>query len=54
LEVHLRKGGHGYDVIGNTQTQLIDDVLRCLRAETSARRSQPVEDDVDQPVGRGL
>lgn len=27
LEVHLREGGQGYDVMGYTQTQLIDDVL---------------------------
>ena len=27
LEVHLRDGGQGYDVMGYTQTQLIDDVL---------------------------
>ena len=27
LEVHLRDGGQGYDVMGYTHTQLIDDVL---------------------------
>lgn len=27
LEVHLREGGQGYDVMGYTHTQLIDDVL---------------------------
>ena len=27
LEVHLRNGGQGYDVMGYSQTQLIDDVL---------------------------
>ena len=27
LEVHLRDGGQGYDVMGYTRTQLIDDVL---------------------------
>jgi choline/glycine/proline betaine transport protein len=27
LEVHLRDGGQGYDVMGYTQTQLIDDAL---------------------------
>jgi len=27
LEVHLRDGGQGYDVLGYTRTQLIDDVL---------------------------
>jgi choline/glycine/proline betaine transport protein len=27
LEVHLREGGQGYNVMGYTQTQLIDDVL---------------------------
>ncbi len=27
LEVHLRHGGQGYDVMGYTHTQLIDDVL---------------------------
>ena len=27
LEVHLRDGGQGYDVMGYTNAQLIDDVL---------------------------
>ena len=27
LEVHLRDGGQGYDVMGYTRAQLIDDVL---------------------------
>ncbi len=27
LEVHLREGGQGYDVMGYTHTQLLDDVL---------------------------
>jgi choline/glycine/proline betaine transport protein len=27
LEVHMREGGQGYDVMGYTHTQLIDDVL---------------------------
>ncbi|MGI8650133.1 MAG: choline BCCT transporter BetT [Rubrobacter sp.] len=27
LDVHLREGGQGYDVMGYTQSQLIDDVL---------------------------
>ena len=27
LEVHLSEGGQGYDVMGYTHTQLIDDVL---------------------------
>jgi choline/glycine/proline betaine transport protein len=27
LEVHLREGGQGYDVMGYTHTQIIDDVL---------------------------
>ena len=27
VEVHLREGGQGYDIMGFTQSQLIDDVL---------------------------
>ena len=27
LDVHLREGGQGYDVMGYTHSQLIDDVL---------------------------
>ncbi|GAA1926425.1 choline BCCT transporter BetT [Nocardioides lentus] len=32
LEVHLRDGGRGYDVLGYTKTQLIDDVLDAYEA----------------------
>lgn len=27
VEVHLREGGQGYDVLGYTESQLIEDVL---------------------------
>ncbi|WP_299050818.1 choline BCCT transporter BetT [uncultured Nocardioides sp.] len=40
LEVHLRDGGRGYDVMGYTKTQLIDDVLDAYEAHLEFLRMQ--------------
>jgi len=38
LDVHLREGGQGYDVMGYTHSQLIDDVLDQYEQHTEFMR----------------